>query len=57
MAQLAPMGHVVLVHRGAPPEDIVANEEARHDGHGDGDERDREEGGDFAVELFRGDDL
>ena len=28
VAKLAPVGHVVVVHRGAPAEDVVADEEA-----------------------------
>ena len=46
-----PVGHVVVVHRGAPAEDVVADEEARQDADGDRDEGDAGERRQLAVEL------
>ena len=41
MSYTVPEAHVVIVHRGAPAEDIVRHEETRDDSHGDGNHCDR----------------
>ncbi|OIQ69133.1 hypothetical protein GALL_492680 [mine drainage metagenome] len=51
-AQPRPVGDVVVVHRGAPAEDVMADEEARHHADHDRDEGDAGEGRQFAVELL-----
>ena len=55
MAQPRPVLHVVVVHRGAPAEDVVADEEERQHPDHHRDQRDAEEGPDRAVVLGEGD--
>jgi hypothetical protein len=51
LAQPLPVLHVVVVHRLAPAEDVVLDEEVDHHGHGDVDHRDVQEGGELGPEL------
>ena len=51
MAEPGPVGHVVVVHRGAPAEDVVADEETRQHADGDGDQGDAGKGRKLAHRI------
>src|SRR5262245_21607434 len=51
MSQPAPMGDVVVVHRGSPAKDVMAGEEPLEHGHQYPEGGDQEEGGDAHIEL------
>ncbi|EJK92168.1 hypothetical protein UUU_07740 [Klebsiella pneumoniae subsp. pneumoniae DSM 30104 = JCM 1662 = NBRC 14940] len=55
MAQMLPVGHIVLVHRRAPAEDVVADEEVVHHANNHRDDRDAEKDADFLIKLIDAD--
>ncbi len=55
MAQMLPVGHIVLVHRRAPAEDVVADEEVVHHANNHRDDRDAEKDADFLIKLVDAD--
>ena len=55
MAQLLPMGRVMLVHRRTPAEHIVADEEIIQYANDNGNQRDAEENANFLIELVNRD--
>ena len=55
VAELRPIGDVVVVHRRTPAEDVVADEEVVEDGHGDKHHRDAEKSDELREELLQRD--
>ena len=49
MVQMLPVGHIVFVHRRAPAEDVVADEEVVHHANNHRDERDAEKDTDLMI--------